>query len=344
MNNFKRGFINIIIATSFILLPISSNAGYTGTPNPTDDPSIIRASCSETTSMEYDPIGDTRGASVYTKRKAFRDCNITKLVEGECIKWEEDRDVGGLGPDEFNVYEDNKYEDSLGSLLAMLGAYDQMEHLWSGFKGYCTIGTKQDFEWASDPMFWSSMALSYFMSSAQGQEAMQSAVDEGVEVAKQAGITISSQTVRCMVTAAVGVVSAGFDYFSDESDQAECDPVDEICASDDEATSESEIITMDRVEFDDMVAQVAADGENTDLYDYIYMIDDGPEIVSFRLKHINEMEGVTEADMEAMNEMKEELKEFKLYLGLAMTAASLAACSVTGGAIGNQCIWWSTRF
>jgi len=336
--NISRIIVNGIVAISFIFLPISVNAGYIGTPSPEDDPNIVSATCSETFSTEYDPIGDTRGHSVLTKKETYRDCNVTKRVEGECIKWEEDRKVAGLGPDEFNVYENNHYEDALGTLMAMLGAYDQMEHLWSGFKGYCIIGTLQDFAWASDPMFWSSMALSYFMSTDSGKEAFDAAVSEGIEVAAQAGIEISKLAARCMVTAAAGALSAGFDYITDEADAADCDPVDEICETGEEATDESEIMTMDKVQFEDMVEQVAQDGESTDLYDMIQVIDDGSTtgVVTFRLNHMNEMKGIAEMDQEGMEEMQNKLKEFKLYLGLAMSAANFGMCMVSGGNLGNN--------
>lgn len=341
MNNFKRGFVNLITAISFIFTPVMLNAGYVGTPDPTDDPSIIAASCTESTLTEYDPIGDTRGNSVLTKQKSFRDCNITKRVEGECIKWEEDVSVAGLGKAQFDSYDTRSYGDSLGQLMAMLGAYDQMEHLWSGFKGYCIEGTLQDFDWASDPMFWASMALSYFMSSGEEGGAMDSLMDEGSKIAKEAGITISKASLTCMATAAAGAMVATYDYLKDdENSNDDCDPVDEICATGEEGTEESEIMTMDKVQFDDLVDQASKDGNNTDLYDYIVIIGENPDpatdIVTFRIKHTNEIPGANEFDQAQMQELKDQMKEMSLYISLGMTAANLGACMVSDGTLGNN--------
>jgi hypothetical protein len=127
--------------------------------------------CVENAQVDFFPVGDTRGHNVLTKREASRDCNLTIEQQGSCKKWEDNPQQYGLGPDQYNTYESNNFGDSLGSLLAALGAYDQIEHIWSGWKGYCEIGIKSDFSWAEDPMFWASMAMSLLMSTTQASSA-----------------------------------------------------------------------------------------------------------------------------------------------------------------------------
>lgn len=121
--------------------------------------------CTTPIVQEFYPLGDSQGKNVLTKREYVRECTTTVTEQGKCIEWKEDRVNRSLTIDDYNAYETENFADSIGSLLSVLGAYDQVMHLWSGWKGYCEIGTKTDFSWAQDPMFWASMAMSFIMSS-----------------------------------------------------------------------------------------------------------------------------------------------------------------------------------
>lgn len=125
--------------------------------------------CQVPTVQEFAPTGDTQGKSVLTKREYVRDCEVTITEQGKCVKWEDKNEKYSLTLDDYNTYETENYTDALGTLLSTLGAYDQINHIWSGWKGFCHIGTISDFSWAKDPMFWASLAISFIMSaSAEG--------------------------------------------------------------------------------------------------------------------------------------------------------------------------------
>ena len=152
----------------------------------------VYKSCSEPTITEFFPIGDTTGKSVLTKKQEVRECNITKTVQGKCIRWEENNETEPLPSDKYNVFSTKDYSNTIGNLLSVLGAYDQIHHLWSGWHGYCEIGTASDFSWAEDPMFWSSLMLSAALTAAGGDQASTGAK----EGAKQAEKTASQNIVQ----------------------------------------------------------------------------------------------------------------------------------------------------
>ncbi len=367
----------ITIILSIVLIQGSAFAGVVGTPQLSGADSIA---CEVQNQTEYFPLGDSRGNNILSKKESIRDCQVTKIEQGECKEWRENNDNRSLTPGKYNTYESKNYSDSIGSLLAALGAYDQIEHLWSGWKGYCEIGTKSDFSWAEDPMFWASMAMSFLMqSSSEGGLLENSAVGEGIngaantagnaigDVAQSAGTDLAKESAdaaansyldtaaeytsdglveaakqgaeqfytdmgRCMIASGFEVMAAMYEFSQEDDDGSgfECDPVDEICASEASATNVSDIMTMDEVQFNDLVAQFAEQEPAQNIYDYVYVIPPSPEngIVSFRMKQMNEMAGVTDMDQEAINELKQQVKEMTLYISMGVTAFSFAACSL----------------
>lgn len=144
-------------ASSYSMSPSGATGGGHKTTN--------YKTCTLPTTQEFSPTGDTQGKSILTKREYVRDCNTTVTEQGKCIKWEEKKERYSLTLDDYNTYETENYSDALGTLLSTLGAYDQIGHIWSGWKGYCHKGTKSDFSWAKDPMFWASLMMSFIMSS-----------------------------------------------------------------------------------------------------------------------------------------------------------------------------------
>lgn len=372
-NSFKK-IISIFLSITLIF-GSSGWAAISGTPQLAGASSI---ECSVDTETDYFPVGDSRGNSVLSKKEIVRDCTVTKSEQGECINWKEEYVNRSLTPGTYDAYESNNYSDSLGSLLSALGAYDQIEHLWSGWKGYCEIGTKSDYSWAEDPMFWASMAMSFLMqSTSEGGFLENSSVGEGLngaantagnavgDVAQSAGTDIATSAGdvaannyidtaanytseglteafnkgvqdfytdlgRCMIASGFEVMTSVYEFSQDDEDGSEsCDPVDEICASGAEATSESDIMTMDEVQFNDLVQMFAESDPAQNLYDFVYVIPPSPEegIVSFRMKVMNEFDGVEDMDSEAMDELKETIKETKLMLSLGATTLSFASCA-----------------
>lgn len=339
--------------------------------------------CVETDTSQFYPMGDLRGHNVLTKKEVSRECVITKQEYGKCLKWEENKEFFSLAPTEYNSYESNNYSDALGSLLSAIGAYDQIEHLWSGWHGYCEIGTKSNFDWAKDPMFWASMAMSFAMSSTSGDgflkesalgefinsgtEAVgnamgslfessgstfigEAAKDAGIEAVAQAGevatdlayqqgiSTFYQGLGRCAVNAGFSATQSLYEFANDnESDSFECDPVDEICDNTTSVQDESDVITMDETQFNDIVEKFAQEESGLNVYDYVIILDPSPQngIVSLRMKNMNEMSEYSKPGqgMEELEKLKNDMKSFKLALNVAMTAGSLYSCmsGVTGG-------------
>ena len=162
---FKR-FISVIVSVALISPSITWAYTQSASETSTNPPKTTNHKvCTVPTTQEFAPTGDTQGKSIFTKREYVRDCNTTVTQQGKCIKWEEKKERYSLTLDDYNTYETENYSDALGTLLSTLGAYDQIGHIWSGWKGYCNIGTKSDFSWAKDPMFWASLVMSFIMSS-----------------------------------------------------------------------------------------------------------------------------------------------------------------------------------
>lgn len=317
----------------------------TGTPNPTDPNALVQCKFKE--SSEYYSVGDTRGNTVLTKKETVRDCNITKTVQGECIKWKDSKTVQSIPQEAYMGFDTKDYTDSVGSFFAATGAYDQLEHLWSGYRGYCVSGTLQDFSWASDPMFWSSMVMSYLMSGGAGAES--SGFNSGVEtVGKKAategiaeGLTeaaakeVYKSLGKCLVGGSFNLIQDTANFMQDGSgdNSDDCDPIDEICDDEETKNDDSSIKTMDRVQFDDLVDSFASEGKN--LYEYVDIIDDGAStgIITFKMKSPSQVQGAQNMNNKEMEKLKQKVKLIKLGVDMAITAGTMAACMYTDGSV-----------
>ena len=347
------------ISLSLAILQTQVFAGITGTPQTQDSNALVQ--CKFKQSEDYYAVGDTRGNSILTKREEIRDCNITKTVQGECIKWKNEKATQNIPQEAYNGYDTKDYSDTVGSLFAATGAYDQMEHLWSGFRGYCVEGTLQDFDWASDPMFWAGLVMSYLMAGGEAgsvsegvnqgltetgkaaategtKEAAQTAAAEAVkQTATEAANEVYKNLGKCLVSGSYNLVTATANFMSDGSGAAaeDCDPIDEICEDEESKEDQSDIKTMDRTQFDDMVDSFAEEGKN--LYDFVVIIDDGAStgIITFKMIKPSQAQGAQEMDNEAMEDLKEKIKLVNLAMDMSIAAGGMAACLYTGGSIGD---------
>ena len=383
-------FLSTILVTSSV--SVQAVAGVVGTPQISTvngvNGSVV---CEPKLDTSFFPVGDSRGINVLTKREESRECDITTKEQGECLRWQTHNEDRSLSSSKYDTYASKNYNDTLGSLLAALGAYDQIEHIWSGWKGYCEIGTKSDFSWAEDPMFWASMAMSFLMqSTAPGNEAAgesggmlsntsigngvngmsnslgntvgdtvqvgdstfidsaaqnagDKAVDTGLSngaITDSAGWDKAFQTGmenyytnigRCIVAGGFDTLTTAYEFMKDDDKSGlECDPVDEVCGTGSEvSTSESDVMTMDEVQFNDLVQQFATQSPPENIYDFIYVIPPSPSegIVSFRMKQLNEFKDVASMDKAAMEEVQQKVKEYEMYFSLAITAGSVALCA-----------------
>lgn len=299
----------------------------------------INEVCIDKGSEEYFPIADERGNMVLTKKEVNRDCTISTEVQGSCIKWETLREDFIIEAEDYDAYRSRNHEGSMGSLLAMIGAYDQLEHLWSGWKGYCEIGTKTNFDWASDPMFWAGLFASAIMDGSQeGGFLGETDLGKGIQ-GLQGGLPPSLGPLATWAGPAAGqcLMASGFDmakslyqYMGTNESDDMCDPVDEFCGSELEQTEESDLITIDKQQYDDMITK------NPELAEYIIILNEENGILTVRYKNLNEMEGADTASQAELNEMKEKLQNGMLIASVAMTSAKLATCIGTNGGVGGS--------
>ncbi len=400
-NSIKNKFLSLFISYSLIANS-ALVAGVVGTPqlNTSVNGSV---SCEVPLTTQYFPLGDSRGVNVLTKKEEVRDCEVTIIEQGKCLRWSETEVDRSINPGKYDTYASKNYGDTLGALLAALGAYDQIEHIWSGWKGYCEIGTKSDFSWAEDPMFWASMAMSFIMQattpaqpgvegsggiltdtpigegvngaantagttigdvtqsagsdamsegaaqagSNAGEAAGKSVMDSGELVSGEAYDSAVNSAVeagtenfytnigRCVMAAGFEVLTTAYEFTADKDNGGlECDPVDEVCGTGAEvSTSESDVMTMDEVQFNDLVQQFATMSPPENIYDYVYVIPPSPKegIVTYRMKQMNEFQDVAAMDQAALDELQNKMKEMSAMISLASTAASLAGCVAFGG-------------
>jgi len=291
--------------------------------------------CTEPEVVEFMPVGDTTGHYVFTKKEETRECNITTTKLGRCLQWEESKDNFSYAPAKYNVYESANYSTTLGTLLSALGAYDQIEHLWSGWHGYCEIGVKTDFNWAEDPMFWASLAMSAYMSS--GGESGDTLSNSVQDSAASAGVELTTQQATCVAAATYNTAKNIGSYVNDLKNSmgdGECDPVDEVCSNTDQLNESEDIYTMDEVQFNDLVEEFANNGEN--LYDYIVTVPPSPDngIVRFRMKEPQEMTNITNStNSDQIEEIRKKLAKLKLEVQMVSDALTFANCmSGTGSA------------
>jgi len=360
---------------SFIMIAqVPLNATITGTPEVNDPNTNIV--CEFNSSEDFYPVGDTSGKSIYTKQEVIRDCNVTKQVQGKCLRWREEKTIASVPTEAYNTFDNTNYSDSVGSFFATAGAYDQMEHLWSGFAGYCVDGTLRDFNWVSDPMFWGSIAMSYLMSGGEagsisdgfnkgvnsaGEAAMteasansvvlstvQSATKSGVymgiegtgtELAKFTLQKAYSTLGKCLVSGGFNMATSTADFLmagSGDSNQEDCNPIDEICNDEEDSNGgESKIQTMDVVTFTDLTNNFLEQGDN--IYDFIEVYDDGTDsgVVTFRYKKKHEM-GLEGMDTDSANEIAEKMKIIQFAIGMGIAAGGMAACMLTDGVAGGS--------
>jgi hypothetical protein len=320
--------------------------------------------CIDKDTEEYFPITDERGNSVLTKKEFNRDCTLTKEVQGACIKWETLKEDFVIDAEDYDAYRSRNHEGAMGSLLAMIGAYDQLEHLWSGWKGYCEIGTKTNFDWASDPMFWAGLVASAIMDGSKASD-LAGASDAAVAASEAAGATTESimaawetslnQSKGFMADTALGqgiqgmqnsmagalgplstwigpasgqcLMATGFDLGkslyqyagSNESDDM-CDSVDEFCGDTATQTEESDIITIDKQQYEDMIAK------HPDFADYIIILNEENGILTVRYKNMNEMESYQNMNQAEMDKLKEQMKQMQLVMTAVITAGKIASC------------------
>ena len=303
---------------------------------------IVSQECNVSGDTDFFPIGDERGHSVLTKKEVYRDCNVTIETQGACKKWEEKTDEHFLDPSDYNTYKTNNNNGALGETLATIGAYDQIGHIWSGWKGYCESGTKTDFSWASDPMFWASLAMSTvmdgtqdggFLSDTSVGNAMNSANNAAgtawQSLGKKVGLELSKNFGKCLVAGGVDMAANLYNYFGPDSEE-DCDPIDEFCDEQNNSVEEDSVMTIDESQYNDLIS------ENPDYANYITILKTEDGIMTIRFKNPNEMPDAANKSQEEMEKMRQKMKDIQFAISSAMVGLKMAACAGTGGSMGGS--------
>ena len=281
--------------------------------------------CQQISTTDFFPVGDTNGInSVLTKREVVRDCNITREIKGRCLKWKDEQRVASIPSEAYHAYDSKDYSDTLGQLFGAMNAYDQLNHIWSGFQGYCVSGTLRDFDWASDPSFWANIALSAAMSS------ISSADISGTT--NVAGVEVSNKLLACVGTGAAAMGLAINDYINekDGGGDNDCNPIDEICENDQQGPGFNpmkDIQTIDRQMFLDLVDQYQQEGTN--IYDYVEVIDDGSSsgIVTYRMKAMpSNFDKAASDSASAAKDLQKKFAQIKLAFSMAEASYAIYSC------------------
>jgi len=321
---------------------------------------IVDKQCWQTSEEELFPVGDTRGKFLLTQKVVKRDCNLTITVQGPCKKWKITRENFKISPDSYDTYITNSNQDSMGQLLATINAYGQLDHLWSGWKGYCISGIKTDFSWMNDPMFWATMAASYALDSANYESQMEVANTSGAATVNAAentaqdgisnqigaqvndwsnslagsinealGTSLSEEFGKCLVAYGVNMAQTLKNYM--ETDKIGCDPVDEFCGDDNQQQESIEdVMTMDTVKFNDML------DSHPEYKDYVVVLSEENGVTTFRFKRPDEMPEAMSSNQEELQKMQQKLKDIEFAISSAVNTAEFAACVGSDGVIGQN--------
>ena len=316
-----KKIINIVLIFSLIAMDI--NAG------------IVSQTCNYSGETNFFPVGDQRGNTLLIKKEIHRDCNVTISTQGSCKKWEDKDTKFFLDPSQYNTYKSNNNNGAMGSMLAAIGAYNQIGHIWSGWHGYCQKGLKYDFSWASDPMFWASLAMGAVLDSGSSGSVMKGTLNK-VESSTQSawnslgasvGMTITEKSAGCIVSAGVNLAGNLYSYFSGNG-KVPCDPVDDFCTKQNNKPTENDIMTVDQTQYNAMIAQ------NPKYANYIEILGSQNGILTIRFKPMNKMPGVVKDSQEQMQKLKQEMKKIQFAISSALLATKLATCISTGGGMG----------
>jgi len=318
--------------------------------------------CVLTQTVDYFPITDESNKSVVTKRDQFRTCDINSTEQGKCLEWEYKTQNFALDGTKYNTYRSHGYEGSMGSVFSKIAMFNNLDHLWSGWKGYCKHGTDEDFSWAENPLFWAGIAMSVLNSGAvqdsslmTNQELLQQAKTTGLNEAQLANLrtgfgkaydtvqggtyltpaftsiglslTTAMRASQCTVAAGVDIGRDMYDYLKDDGglNDKDCDPIDEFCDKNTQ-TTESEIFTVDQQTYEDMV------NNDPSIATQIEVLSQENGIVTCRYKNVYEQNDTTEMSMAQTEELRKKIKQTQMAISMAVTTAKMASCIAQFGA------------
>jgi len=127
------------------------------------------------------PVTDYTGKTVYTRKTYVITCDENRTVTVGCGRYEIRRDGGDFPVNiEAIGYETKDFSAAFEDSVALVSMMEQMQHIWSGWKGYCEHGWLYDDSWMSDPMTLLSYAMMAYGAAADGVfgDTAKSAIEE----------------------------------------------------------------------------------------------------------------------------------------------------------------------
>jgi len=137
MNNVLAKVINLFIIISVLYTQTYANVNC----------NLLETGCSL---YKYNTTETKR---ICIEKKEVWDCATSKTVQVGCDKYERDQNCSGFITLPKDIYETKDYRQAFGQAIVKLGAFDQINDIWSGWKGKCDNGWFTDFSWLKDPLF-----------------------------------------------------------------------------------------------------------------------------------------------------------------------------------------------
>jgi len=303
--------------------------------------------CSLKLIEQSSPISDMFGKNVFTQKTFIYDCVYVVNTRGVCET--EDSNITYEIPEAnfTNAYIDTFAGGDLKEIATIASAQSYANKVMTGWKGYCIDGVDEDFSWASDPYFWSSIALSALSGSladaassanAAKDAAVSTALTESTSATADATINAAqeafTQASKDQLLAKMGqyatcAAQAGMDLAKMESepDEIPCDPVDQICEAED-MSYDDQTYTLSQTAYDDMLQT------SPEYAKYIKITSQADGQVQFLIVYPSDTADLDdEALKKSLEEAKEKMERVK-YLAIASFAASCLGdvyLSGTGG-------------
>lgn len=153
------------------------------------------SNCRLTGSELSTPVTDYTGKTVYTRKTYDWHCEKEFEEQIDCGKWEIETMNGSFSyASQDPGFETMDFSANFGEAIGTAQAMEQMQHIWSGWEGYCESGTYFDNSWMSDPMQLLSLAMMAYTGAMDGGygTAAQNATKGGANMANEAAASATS--------------------------------------------------------------------------------------------------------------------------------------------------------
>lgn len=342
MERKKQLASSLFISVCLVITPISMQAK-----------SVVET-CRISSSQAFGFAGDVSGKRISTKETFYYDCSKTTTEQGACkdnVVTTEAFDTGKI-KQVSAYYETEDFSGSMGGLMSIAQAYDKINNLWGGWRGFCQTGKPNgNFDWLSDPYFLAGAALSAVGAGAAakassaataantaGQAANSTATSVETLAAQNAAqaAQVAYQTSK-IVNYAICAANAGIETAkivkNYNSEEPGCNPVDEMCDEEDDGTKDSQIYTLPEEKYNDFITA------SPDAISYMKIISgQGTGVVKVKISAApaDGTAGVSSAKMEEIKMLIVKIQGAMMTLSLATCLSSVALSSSGGGTTGGS--------